>query len=205
MSIHPPDVREEIIHHTSHAPRLSKDELLSCRNLLAKCGQDAVFTCAVDGLASPPRPRAQGARVLACAEVLPPSASPTTGVTAGPHVADDVTVTSDEGAVFSPPVPPAMSIMEALEAPWSDWIDEELVAAGGAMHWMRLRDVLVARHPSASARTANVLGLRALASIPASYCSDTDDLVRLPHAMADERKEFSIGKPNTNEEVRLPT
>jgi len=66
---------------------------------------------------------------------------------------------------------------------WKQVIDEELRAAGGAMPWKRLRSVLVERRLAASngaTGLAEALGVEALASVPMTYLSQVDDLVRLP-------------------------
>lgn len=81
-----------------------------------------------------------------------------------------------------------------MAARWSGWpaaLREELQAAGGVMPWRRLRDALVARYRAAEAGSAADgdhawVGWCALASIPASFLSREDALVRLPTAEGPE-------------------
>lgn len=69
---------------------------------------------------------------------------------------------------------------------WQGWkraMDDELKAAGGEMPWKKLRDELVVRFQSSgqvNGASKDQLELQALASIPDTYCSKDDPLVRLP-------------------------
>lgn len=78
--------------------------------------------------------------------------------------------------------------------PWPGWaavVDEELVRAGGALAWKRLRSLVVARYNASDGVATSEPGLRsaaspgdlALASIPECYTSHRDQFVRLPSAM----------------------
>mmetsp|Transcript_74988 Transcript_74988/g.208486 ORF Transcript_74988/g.208486 Transcript_74988/m.208486 type:complete len:240 (+) Transcript_74988:82-801(+) len=65
---------------------------------------------------------------------------------------------------------------------WKRALDDELRAAGGEMPWKRLRDAMVTRHCGLCEPNGNreLLGELALASIPDSYLSKKDGLVRTP-------------------------
>jgi len=68
---------------------------------------------------------------------------------------------------------------------WKRGLDEELKRAGGEMPWKRLRDALVAKAKEvgeANGSSVEQLGNTALAAIPDSYLSKTDDLVRMASA-----------------------
>lgn len=73
---------------------------------------------------------------------------------------------------------------------WAGWkraLDDELKSAGGEMPWKRLRDALVACRLECGGTNGDgkeALGNEALASIPDSYLSKRDELVRLPNGKA---------------------
>lgn len=83
-----------------------------------------------------------------------------------------------------------------IQPRWCGWkraVDAELVALGGALPWRELCDAVVARYRAYTLgsdasgieqahqeENQSVLHTRVLASIPASYLSKVDELVRLP-------------------------
>eukprot|EP00928_Gymnodinium_smaydae_P000524 TRINITY_DN101_c0_g1_i1.p1 TRINITY_DN101_c0_g1~~TRINITY_DN101_c0_g1_i1.p1 ORF type:complete len:291 (+),score=89.28 TRINITY_DN101_c0_g1_i1:114-875(+) len=67
---------------------------------------------------------------------------------------------------------------------WGGWkraLDDELKEAGGELPWKRLRDALVAKHvESKGGEASEKLRDEALASIPDTYLSTKDEMVRMP-------------------------
>jgi len=100
----------------------------------------------------------------------------------------DVIAAANAPAKPAPAAAAPAAAAKPEEKKWAGWkraLDDELKDAGGELSWRKVQETLVKRHKAAGQvngkkTTDEQLALEALASIPETYLSRKDELVRLP-------------------------